>query len=110
MTILEHRYINIYVYTTIDFLRAPQEVRSRVDAARDPPRRDAHVGVVRRQVHARRTLHVLRAAQHVRAHHHVHLLHAGRHGAAHETLPLVEEIPHHPADGQYSIDAILMRL
>lgn len=84
-----------------DLLRAEEEVRPRVDPARDPPRRDAHVGVVRREVHPGRPLHVLRAAQHLRAHHHVLLLHAGGHGPPHEEVPVVEEVPHHPANGEF---------
>lgn len=84
-----------------DILCPAQEKLAHLDAARDPPRLHAHVRVVRREVHPGRSQHLLRPAQHLRAHRHVLLLLAGRVRAALPEVPVVEEVPHRTADGNY---------
>ncbi|ODM94487.1 hypothetical protein Ocin01_12191 [Orchesella cincta] len=79
-------------------LRAAQEVQPREHAARDPPRDNANVGVVRGKVHPGRSLDVLRPAEHVRAHNNVRVLHAGSARPRVPKVPLVEEAPDHRPD------------
>uniref|UniRef100_A0A8D8IEZ7 (northern house mosquito) hypothetical protein n=1 Tax=Culex pipiens TaxID=7175 RepID=A0A8D8IEZ7_CULPI len=59
----------------------------------------AHVRVVRRQVHSRWPQHLLRTAQHLRPHRDVHVLPVLRPRTPVPEVPLVEEVPHLPADG-----------
>lgn len=87
-------------FPLLDILRSTQEIRSHIDAPRDPPRHHAHVGVVRCQVHAGRPFDVLRLPQHFRPHHHVHVLSARRSRAAVPEVSVVEEVSDYHTDGK----------
>lgn len=100
-------WYDAFLYLSTDLLCAPKEVWPRVNVARHPPRRDADVGLVWSQVHARRSFHILRSAQHVRAYRYVHILHVSSNGPSHEEILVVEKVPYYLANGNYCLFYLL---